>query len=1016
MNLSETCIKRPVLTVVISLVLMLLGILGYMQLELRSNPKVFRPKLSVRVVAPGGSAQFMEKNITIPLENALQSTSYLSYMYSESSQNVSRIELHFKNITPEQFLAAQSEVMQAVSSSRLPDNAEQPEIRSAGSDGDTLLFFSVSSTNMNQQRLVAYTYNNIIRRLQQLPGVGTVNQYSTRDALRINLEPEKMALLGVSAEDVVDALKTNNISVQAGEVVNSEQAIPINLNSKLENIQQFQDVIIKRSANRLVRLKDVAVVVIDHRSYAGAYTYYNGKQGVGINVVASDNANPITVGKDLRRLLAQMQTSLPPGMQFHVIWDQAKLIQYSVEEVFWTIFQAIFLVALVTLLFLGKWRFAVTPVVTIPVCVVAAFAAMWGLGFSINLMTLLAIVLAVGLVVDDAIVVLENCHRHVEQGMPAMSAAIKSMREITFPVIGMTISIVAVYVPMAFMKGKTAVFFQQFAFTLSGAVLISGLVALTLTPMMCSRLMGKVSRSGYDARLETVFGWVKVHYRNVLAWVLKHIWLPVIVFVAVLGVGVYTFTKLPGTLLPKEYGGFVFVGISAPDSASTFYTEKVAKKVIAYVKSLPEVSDMMSFGGGSDNAGNFGANFIRLKPKYSNAKANAAVANKIMMHFKDLTAAKVFSVAINVNGENRGGGQPGQMFFYITGFATYPQLANAIKLYVAALQKTGMFQQVNNLLKYTSQQYDININRRMTAELAVPISAIDSAISTFLGGYTIDDGYQFGGVNYPVIVQLPVTKMKDLNALDTIYLTNAVGAKIPLNRLVTIKPTVNLPERVHVNATRAGRIDVIPKSSYAAGQVVAVMQAIAKQILPTGMSLTYTQKVKDMLHGNYMMIMIFSLGLVFIYLVLAALFESFIDPLIILLTVPLCIVGALVVLRFMGGSLNIYTGIGLVTLIGLVSKHGVLITQFANNIRKEEDVSISEAVLTAASIRIRPILMTTATMSIGALPLVVSTGIGSNSRTQLGAVIIAGLLVGTFFSLFIVPVAYSILARFKKSD
>lgn len=1012
MKLPEICIQRPVLTIVISLVLILLGVLGYQQLPLRADPKVFRPNLHVMVIVPGSSAQYVEKNIVIPLENALQNTPYLSYMYSNSRQAFATINLHFRNITPEEFLTAQSQVMQAVNATRLPDNAEKPEIRSAGHSGPNLLFLSVSSTTMGQHRLVDYVYNNIVRRLQQIPGVGSVQQYSTRDALRINLLPKKMAQLNVSASNVINALKANDISIQSGQVVNSEQAIPINLNSRLQSISQFQNVIVRRSANRIVRLKDIAVVQIDHRSYAGAYTYYNGKEGVGIGLIASDNANPILLGQRTRKLIAEMQKTLPPGLKFHVIWDQAKLIQQSVKEIYWTILEAIAFVAFITFLFLGRWRFAAIPVVTIPVCIVSAFSVMWLLGFSINLMTLLALVLAVGMVVDDAIVVLENCHRHVEQGMSPMSAAFKSMKEITFPVIGMTLSIVAVYIPMAFMRGKTAVFFQQFAFTLAGAVLISGIVALTLTPMMCARLMSKGRLRGYDATLERIFNSLKKYYHASLDWVLDHYWVPVIIFIAIFSVGLYVFNDLPSTLIPKEYGGYIFMGIKTPDSASVFYTEKIAKKVIAETLKMPQIDGIMSFGGGTGNSNNFGANIIRLKEKYRNYKDNIAIATTVAEKFKNLIGASVFAVPMNVSGQDHHSGQPGQYEFYITGFTGYPLLTNVVKNYVSVLNKSNVFQQVDNNTRYSSQQYDIGINRLKASELNVPIENIDTAISTFLGGYTLHDGYQFSGVNYPVIVQLPIRDMKDLSILKDIYVPNTSAVNIALNRLVSIKTSINLPERIHINAMRAGEIAVIPKSNISPGQMLNTMQALAKSVLPPGITLTYTQRVRDMLHGNYMMVLIFGLGITFIYLVLAALFESFIDPLIILLTVPLCIVGALIVLRLIGGSLNIYTGIGLVTLIGLVSKHGVLITQFANTIRSEGK-SIRESVLEAATIRIRPILMTTTTMIVGAIPLILATGIGSNSRTQIGSVIIAGLLVGTFFSLFVVPVAYSFFARFK---
>lgn len=1015
MNISKVCIDRPVFTTVISLVLVLLGLLGLDQLTLSANPVVFRPKLVVTVDAPGSSAEYVEKNITIPLENSLETTPYLSFTSSTSAEDNSEIDLYFKNITPEQYLTAQSTVLQAVSEVQLPSNANPPEIRTSSHDGSQLMVFAISAPHMSQQALVDYVQNNIVRSVQQVPGVGSVQQFSTLDALRINLNPLKMAEQNVNVSDVLNALKNNNLSAQAGSIINSQQAIPITLDSSLDSIKQFQNVILKQTADSIIRIKDIASITISSEDFGGAYTFYNGKQGAGVGIIASDDANPIQVGNELRKMLAKMQQTFPPGMQIHMMWDQAKLIQHSVEEVFWTIFEAIILVALVTLLFLGNWRFAMIPFVTIPICIISSFSIMWVLGFSINLMTLLALVLAVGLVVDDAIVVLENCHRHVESGLSPFNAAFKSMKEITFPVIGMTISIIAVYIPTAFMSGKTAVFFQQFAFTLAGAVFISGIVALTLTPMMCSRLMSKISAHGYDAFLEKIFTQLRMHYQRVLSWILKHKWLPISIFIGFVIVGLYIFKLLPTTSIPDEYGGYIFLGIQAPQTASVAYTENIAKSVIKTLLEQPSVESIMSFGGGDDDSDAFGMNIIKLKPGYQGFDTNLKIATQFGALFPNLTTAQIFSVPLNVNGDQSGGEQPGQIAAYVIGFADYNELANDVKNYVAALQKTDMFQQVQNNLQFNSQQMTIHIDRIKASQLNVNIDDIDTALSTFLGGYTFTQGYQFNGVNYPVIVQLPASDMKDLSILNNMYVNNSDNQQINLNQLVSVNSTVEMPIRTHINSMRAGEVDVVANSQYTAGQAIATLLAVGKATLPPGMSVTFSQRELDILSGNNMLALIFALGIIFIYLILAALFESFIDPLIILLTVPLCIIGALAMLYLIGGSLNIYTGIGLVTLIGLVSKHGVLITQFANDILLSKKVSAFDAIIAAASIRIRPILMTSATMIVGAVPLVCSSGIGSNSRSQLGWVIIAGLLLGTFFSLFVVPVAYLLLNKLKRN-
>lgn len=578
MNISKICIERPVLTTVISFALILLGFLGLWQLQMNALPYVFRPMLVVAVNAPGSSAQFVEKNITIPLENVLQTTPYLSFTISNSTQNHSQIKLYFKNITQEEYLTAQSMVLQAVNQITLPQSAQPATIRTSTHDGQQLLVFAISDPQMTQQALVDYVQNDIVRPLQQVPGVGSVQQWSTQNALRINLNPIKMAELDISANQVITALKNNNVSAQAGIVTNAQQMIPININSALTSTNEFANVIISKADDRIIRLKNIATINIASDQFAGAYTYYNGIQGAGVGIVAADDANPIQVGKELRKTILSMEKVFPPGMQIHIIWDQAKLLQHSVEEVFFTIFEAVGLVAVITLLFLGRWRFALIPVVTIPICIISSFLVIWILGFSINLMTLLALVLAVGLVVDDAIVVLENCHRHVENGLSAFPAAIKSMKEITFPVIGMTVSIISVYIPTAFMSGQTAVYFQQFAFTLAGSVFISGIIALTLTPMMCARLMSSVSKHRYEIMLEKFFDGLKHHYQEYLRWLLNHKKVPIVLFTTLLIIGFFIFKALPTTLIPDEYGGYVFLGIQTSEAASVAFTKSIAKK------------------------------------------------------------------------------------------------------------------------------------------------------------------------------------------------------------------------------------------------------------------------------------------------------------------------------------------------------------------------------------------------------------------------------------------------------
>lgn len=1013
MNLPEICIKRPVLTIVLSLVLILVGILAYSQLELRSDPKVFRPKINVEINVPGASPQYVENSITTPLENALRGTENLSFMESESSQGRASINVHFKSITEQEFLTTQSTVTQAIDRARLPQDIDKPIIRAGGESGEQLMLLSVASTGIGKYALSDYVKQNIVEPLMQIAGVGSVQQYSPETALRISLLPKKMAELGVSITDVKSALQGYDVSLQAGQIINAKQALAINVNSIPKNIEQFENILVKQQAARLVRLKDIANVSIQNTTFGGAFSYYNGKAGIIVNVNGTDDGNPIKAGELLRAAIKKISRSLPPETTVSTLWDQTIILQHSVHELFATIVEAIVFVAIITFLFLGSLRFTLIPVVTIPVCILASFAVILLLGFSINLMTLLALVLAVGLVVDDAIVVLENACRHVELGQTPFQATLQSMREVTFPVIGMTLSIVAVYMPTAFMRGKTAVYFQQFAFTLAGAVLISGFVALTLTPMMCARMVKSGQQAqGYALFIDAFFDRFRKLYRRTLIWMLAQRWLVVVIFVALLGMGGYVFEKLPNELMPKDYAGLIFMGVQGPDSASISYMNKAIVPMIKTVRAMPEVKSMVSFAMPTN--ANFVVNFLLLQPHYMNAKPAIKMVQKIQSSFKHNKNVSVFATPIDLNRHSQGG-NPGEIDFYVQGYIGYQKLVAVMQQYATQLKATGLFKSVKNNLRYSSQQYNIDINHAVANQVGVSIATINSALSTFFGGYTINNGFQYGGMLYPVIMQLPAKMLRDFKVLQHIFVNNLQGKKIALSNLVTVNPTIDLPQRTHINGERSGEIAVVPNNNVSSGLLVKKMQAIAKSIFPAGVSLAYTQHTLDLISGNNTMVLIFGLGILFVFLVFAALFESFIDPLIILLTVPLCIVGAIICLHCIGGSLNIYTGIGLVTLVGLVSKHGVLITHFANQ-RRAQGEELRAALIDAATIRLRPILMTTATMTMGALPLVLASGVGSVSRVQVGAVIISGLIMGTLFSLFIVPVAYTYLARFHKSD
>lgn len=1010
MNLSVFCIKRPVFAIVLSLVLIILGIMSYQQLTLRAYPKQFKPSIQVQTSYPGASAELIEQNITQKLEAVLADTANLDTMVSYSQTGKSFIILQFKDISESTFLTTQSEVLKAISSvsKQLPDNVT-PEMRTGGGrNAQMLMIIALDDKEKTALELGEYLQNNIVKPLERLPGVGEVNAISTSAALRININPEKLKAYQLTINDVRNVLENNNLSLQTGQLITSTQGFQINTDLKLSNISEFNNLPIKMINGRLLKLSDVANVVFSTESIEGSFHELNGKQAVAVIISVGDNANPIKLGNDIRHTMANLANFFPPGMRSHIVLDLSKPLERSVNEVFFTIFEAVALVALITFLFLGNIRAALIPIITIPVCLISTFAIMLVFGFSINMITLLAIVLAVGLVVDDAIVVLENTYRHIEAGHTPFKAAIIAMKEISFAIIGITIALVAVYMPTVFMSGQAAVYFQQFAFTLAGAVLISGFIAITLSPMMCARILKKHQLGTYEAFIEKFFHHMNTGYDRLLHWILDHKTWVALLFFMFIGAGIYAFLHLPTARMPKNPTDSIVSYITTPDNANVSFTQKANNQVMQQVKKLPEISTIFSNGGwGSDTNSAF--NYISVKASASKQVEN--VVKKINHLIREDPSISGGAFNIDANGSNRGGSK-GSYSFMVAGQVDYKPLSALIQRLTETLKKSPVIQDASSELRFNAQEYNVSINRPLASELGVDISQITSTLQAMLGGTQLNSFYEYSGLSYPIIIQLPKEKLDNFDHLQNVYVPTLNGEMLPISRFLTITPSITLPERTHYNEMRSAEVSFDVNPAYTLGQAITVINQTAKTILPDGAEIIYTGEAKYLTEGNHSMLIIFILGIIFIYLVLAALFESFIDPLIILLTVPLCIVGAIVALIAFGGSLNVLSGIGLVTLIGLVSKHGILITQFANQLQSEGH-SIKAAIIQAATVRLRPILMTTATMVIGAIPLVIATGYGANGRFQIGLVIVAGLIVGTFFSLIVVPVAYTLFAKLR---
>lgn len=736
----------------------------------------------------------------------------------------------------------------------------------------------------------------------------------------------------------------------------------------------------------------------------------NNNVGSAFAIFPTNDANPISVGNATKKLLSSVQTSLPVNMKVFSVFDLATALQNAVNDVYLAILMAIILVVSVTLVFLGNWRATLILIVAIPLCLISTFAVMYSLRYSINVITLMAMVLAVGLVVDDAIVVLENTVRHLEKGLSAFDAALVSIQEISFAVFGITIALVAVYIPIAFLPNDiTGIYFSNFSFTLAGAILISGFLALTLSPMMCAHLLKpKNHLTPYENRLNKATLNIQKQYRWFLKLVLQFkkwvLWLLLGTFL----IGVMTFHFLSTDVLPPTTFNYVTAAISGPASVTSDYMYPLVKKMQSEVKTIKGVDNMITF----INPNGTVTPWFELSDNTWSRKSNAKIANEITQIIRNIPGLTGSASVFDMNQASNDSNYQGTIPLYLTGNVSFQDLSNAAAIMIGQLnQYPGISSSFNDMI-FNTPEFNLTVNQNLASQLEVSMNDILKALSTFLGGYTAVSLYQSKGYGYPIIIQLPSSSLSDLSILQQLKVKNNHGQLLPLSQFVNATSSFDLPVRYHINRQRAGEIDIGLSPGYTIGEVVNRVNAIASQVLPQGIGLEWGGAAKKLENSNGTLVIVFSLGLAFIYLVLTALFESFIDPLIILLTLPLCIVGALIALKLISGTLNIYTGIALLTLIGLVSKHGILITQFANQLRSR-GLGVEEAVMESAVIRLRPILMTSFTMILGSLPLIFGGGIDAIGKFQMGVVVVVGLLIGSFFSLFVVPIAYLMLAKFK---
>ncbi len=823
--------------------------------------------------------------------------------------------------------------------------------------------------------------------------------------MRIWLNPQRMAALHITNTDVSNALQQNNYQSAPGKTKGEYVAYNISAKTDIHDAATFENLVVKNNQGTLIHLRDIAEIDLGSQNYDSSVTF-NGQKAIFIGINATPEANPLTVIADVRKLLPRLEKDFPPSLQARIVYDSTKYISASLHEVIKTIVEATLIVIVVIFLFLGALRSVIIPIVTIPLSLVGVCTFMLMLGYSLNLLTLLAMVLAIGLVVDDAIVVVENIHRHIEEGLSRMEAAIKGAREIALPVIAMTITLAAVYAPIGFMTGITGALFKEFAFTLASAVIISGVIALILSPMMCSRVLSaEISNHGFAHYLDQTFDRLRLNYQNKLHRALNYRPVTVLFACVVLGSCYFLFSSTAQELAPEEDQSVLFAQATAPQYANLDYTETFTREFDKIFSSIPEAEGYFVVNGSPDPTTAFSG--IMLKPWDERSRSQHKINPELQQqvgHVAGLKAAVFPLPSLPV------GGSPIPIQFVINSTEGYEVIYQASQKIMDAARKSGNFIYIDNSLKFDKPEIEVAINRNKAGQLGISMQDIGTALATSLGGNYVNL-FSMEGQSYQVIPQVIRELRLNPDQIAQIYVKTASGQMVPLSTVVNVsisaKPN-NLTEFQQLNSTTIQAMMVPGKTI---GDGLTYLRQQAGKYLPKGITYDYAGQSRQYMQEGNALIFTFFFAIIVIFLVLAAQFESFRDPLIILISVPMSICGALIPLNLGLATINIYTQVGLITLIGLISKHGILMVDFANQLQEHEGLSVREAIEKSASIRLRPILMTTAAMILGVVPLIIASGAGAVSRFNIGLVIATGMLIGTLFTLFVVPTMYTLIAK-----
>ncbi|MCX5579964.1 efflux RND transporter permease subunit [Kaistia terrae] len=1011
MSFSELFIRRPVLATVVSLLMLLLGAQGILSMSIRQYPKVDETVVTVTTVYPGASADVIQGFITSAIAKSVSSAEGVDYVTSKSSLGVSTVSVFMRlNTNPDKAL---TEVIAKVQQVRgqLPDEAEDPVIQKGTGFQFALMYLAARSETMNAQQLTDYLIRVIQPRFATVDGVANAEILGAQEfAMRVWIDPVALASRNITATEVLTAIKGSNFLSAPGKTKNEFYAYSIEAKTTLQDPETFGSLPIRANGADIVRLRDVATIELAAAS-TDSEVRFNGKEGVFLGIFQTPSANPLDVAAGVRKELPLIANSLPEGMHIELVYDSTEAISASIEEVIRTILEASAIVVVVIFLFLGSFRSVIIPIVTIPLSLIGVCFILWALGYSLNTLTLLAMVLAIGLVVDDAIVVVENIHRHIEEGLKPMRAAIVGMQEITGAVITMTITLAAVYAPMAFTQGVTGALFREFSLTLAGAVILSGFVALTVSPMMSARIL-KPGGGRIQHFIDSVFERFSNWYARRLVGSLKVRSITLLMVAAILGTMVFLFLNTATELAPEEDEGAMFSLITAPQYATIDYTQLYVDEIAEKTADIPERQALFSIAGsGSANSAFSG---LVLKPWAERTRSQAEVQAEVQGRLDKVAGVQAFVFAVP-SLPGTGGGLPIQFVVQSTEPADRVYaVAEEIKNRAMA---SGKFIVVQNSLSFDTPKVNVVIDRNRAAALGISVAEIGNTLTLLVGENGISK-FDREARAYDIITQVPEKYRLNPESLQTFFVRSQAGDMVPLSAVVSINTEGSAPAIEQFNQLNSATLAALPRPTVTSGDGLAELQKIASASLPPGYFIEYAGQSRTELETGNSLLIVFGLAIVVIYLVLAAQFESFRDPLIIMMSVPLSIFGALIPLNLGLASLNIYSQVGLITLVGLITKHGILMVEFANQQREERGLNRHDAIVEAARVRLRPILMTTAAMVFGVVPLLFAEGAGAKARFSMGLVIATGMSIGTVFTLFVVPMFYTYLssAHAKRED